>query len=54
MTCHSALMRGRGEFAQSGEFSDVHEALMGEIRQRHDELRTKVDAAAREGKGGIW
>jgi tetrahydromethanopterin S-methyltransferase subunit G len=37
------------EFAQSGEFSNVHEALMREIRQRQDELRTKVDAAAREG-----
>ena len=37
------------EFAQTGEFSDVHEALISQIRQRHDELRTKVDAAAREG-----
>jgi len=37
------------EFAQTGEFSDVHEALISQIRQRHDKLRTKVDAAAREG-----
>jgi hypothetical protein len=37
------------EFAQTVEFSDVHEALISQIRQRHDKLRTKVDAAAREG-----
>ena len=38
------------EFAQNGEFSDVHEALISEIRKRQDEFRTKVDAAARQGK----
>jgi hypothetical protein len=38
------------EFAQNGEFSDVHEALISEIRKRQDKFRTKVDAAAREGK----
>jgi len=37
------------EFVQLGEFSDIHEALIGEIRQRHDKLRAKVDAAAGEG-----
>ena len=37
------------EFEQNGEFSDVHEALISEIRQRQDKLRMKVDAAAREG-----
>lgn len=39
----------RREFAQRGEFSDVHEALMSEIRQRQDRLRKKVDAASRDG-----
>jgi hypothetical protein len=38
------------EFAQNGEFLDVHEALISEIRNRQDEFRTKVDAAARQGK----
>jgi len=37
------------EFEQGGEFSDVHEALMSQIRQRQDKLKMKVDAAAREG-----
>ena len=37
------------EFEKNGEFSDVHEALISEIRQRQDKLRMKVDAAAREG-----
>src|SRR5262245_19421964 len=37
------------EFAENGEFSDVHEALISEIRKRQDEFKTKVDAAAREG-----
>jgi len=37
------------EFEQSGEFSDIHERLINEIRQRQDKLRMKVDAAAREG-----
>jgi hypothetical protein len=38
------------EFAQHGEFSDIHETLVSEIRQRQDEFRTKVDAATRAGK----
>ena len=37
------------EFEQNGEFSDSHEELISEIRQRQDKLRMKVDAAAREG-----
>ena len=37
------------EFEQSGEFSDIHEALINQICQRHDKLRMKVDAAARNG-----
>jgi hypothetical protein len=37
------------EFEQKGEFSDIHDALMRQISQRQDELRMKVDAAAREG-----
>jgi hypothetical protein len=48
MSCHTDL-RPR-EFAQNGEFLDVHEALISEIRKRQDEFRTKVDAAARERK----
>ena len=38
------------EFRRNGEFSDVHEALMNDIRNRHDQLRTKVDASVREGR----
>jgi len=38
------------EFEQNGEFSDSHEALIIQIRQRQDKLRMRVDAAAREGK----
>jgi hypothetical protein len=38
------------EFAQNGEFSDIHDSLIREIRKRQDEFRTKVGAAARQGK----
>ena len=37
------------EFEKNGEFSDIHEALISQIRQRQDKLRMRVDAAAREG-----
>ena len=37
------------EFSQSGEFSNVHEKLLGQIRQRHDGLKMRVDAAIRDG-----
>jgi predicted nucleic acid-binding Zn-ribbon protein len=37
------------EFEKNGEFSDIHETLISEIRQREDKLRRKVDAVAREG-----
>jgi hypothetical protein len=37
------------EFTKNGKFSDIHEALISQIRQGHDKLRMKVDAAAREG-----
>ena len=39
----------RREFAQNGGFLDLHEALISEICKRQDGLRTRVDAAAREG-----
>ena len=51
---------GMREFEQNGEFSDIHEALLNQIRGRHGWLRMKVDAAAREGtrlatcEGGIY
>ncbi|MGA2127688.1 MAG: hypothetical protein ABSG76_16230, partial [Xanthobacteraceae bacterium] len=38
------------EFRRNGEFSDVHEALVNDIRKRHDQLRTKVDAVVHEGR----
>jgi hypothetical protein len=37
------------ELGRNGEFSDIHEALMGDIRKRHDRLRMRVDAADHEG-----
>ena len=37
------------EFGQKGEFSDVHRTSMDQIRQRHDLLKSKVNAAARDG-----
>lgn len=33
------------EFKDQGEFSDVHQALMAEIRQRHDRIKEKLAAA---------
>lgn len=36
------------KFEQADEFSDVHEALINQIRQRQDKLGMKADAAARD------
>jgi hypothetical protein len=54
MNSHTALTRGCGNSPKNGEFSDVHEARISEIRKRQDEFRTKVNAAAREGKSWVW
>ncbi len=37
------------EFVQTGKFSDIHEALINQIRQRQNRLKMRVDAAARVG-----
>jgi hypothetical protein len=43
----SERFSGRG-----GAFSNIHQHLMKEIRQRSKKLRARVDAAAREGAHG--
>jgi hypothetical protein len=40
------------EFRKKGEFSDIHEALMNQIRERNEELKKKVSEA--EQKGTRW
>jgi hypothetical protein len=40
------------EFRKQGEFSDTHQALLNQIRQRNDALRNKVAEA--EQKGTTW
>ena len=49
----SARLRARiEEFRQKGEFSDTHAALLKEIRQRNDALKSKVAEAGQ--KGTTW
>ena len=37
------------EFREQGEFSNIHQETMGEMRRRYEQLQEKVDAAARQG-----
>jgi hypothetical protein len=49
----SERLRARTEeFRKQGEFSDVHEALLNQIRQRNDALRKRV--AETEQRGTAW
>ena len=43
------LRRRREEFRTKGEFSDLHRSFVDGILQRNDQLRKKVEAAARDG-----
>ncbi len=40
------------EFRKTGEFADIHEALLKEIQQRNDALRKRVSET--EAEGSAW
>jgi hypothetical protein len=40
------------EFQERGDFLDVHQSLMTQIRRRHDQLQSKLVAA--EANGTAW
>ncbi len=43
------LRRRKEELTQFGEFSDIHQALLTEIQDRHDALRKRVTKAEESG-----